>query len=203
MKRKFSASFFPSPGAVRRVFMPFSLLALLLVSLHAGAVAQDKAPQKPFTNEDLMKMDRGKMRPPSGARFDVIFAEGTKAMYAVLLHNDERRFVQDLYHISQLEIIEAMVGEAKKFALTEEAVGGAKPLTTRFSNEQLPNFFIDVSKMGKQTRFYITMKGSNGTMTLEAGAIRRGAPAKKPDEVVEPMLFDTLIERIQAAKQPN
>jgi hypothetical protein len=182
----------------------FTLIVLVLV-VSSTSFAQEKQPPKKYTPEELFKLDKGKSRPPTGPKFEVIFAEGTKASYVVVLHSEDQGFVQDIYHVSQIGIIEAILVEAAKFGLTEEAVGGAKPLTTRFSDPQLPGFFIDVSKLGRQSRFYVTLKGINGKLTVDAGVLKRvekkPGEDKQKEEVREPIFFDKLLATIQAAKQ--
>ena len=178
----------------------FFIFFLALVS--GAALAQDKKPQKQYTEAELMKLDKGKMRPPGGPRFEVVFAQGTIASYVVLLHSEDRSLVQDLYHVNQLGIMEAIIEEAAKFGPTEESAGGVKAVTTRFSDPQLPGFFIDVSKNLKETRYYVTLQSGGRKLTIDAGARKRGQ--KKPDEQApEPILFDGLLESIRSAKQPT
>lgn len=178
-----------------------AIISVLLLAIIASAQNKQKSAPKPHTAEALTNLDaNAKMKLPAGPNFEVLFAEGTKAQYVVLLHSEDRRFVQNLFHANQLDVMEAIITEAKKFGPTEEAVGGAKPLTTRFSDKQIPEFFVDVAKIGRQTRYYVTLKGSNGTLTVDAGGIKRG-DQKNKDEESDTIFFDKLIERIQTAKQ--
>jgi len=173
---------------------------LFLVSLlftNTLCARQDKTPQKPFTPEDLRKMDKGKMRPPHGASFQIV-ATSSKGMYLALMA-DEQKTVIEYFLYDKLAILEAIVSEAKKFGLTEEAVGGAKPLTTRFSDKQVPSFIVDVTKVGKMTHFYITLKGQTesgpqGNLTIDVGSIKRG------DSEAKAKLYD-ILENIQSAKE--
>ena len=178
----------------------FIILSLALVS--GASLAQDKMPPKKYTEAELLKLDKGKVRPPSGPRFEIVFAQGTIATYVVLLHSEDRSFVQDLYHVNQLGVMEAIIEEAARFGPTEEAVGGVKAVTTRFSDPQLPGFFIDVSKNLKETRYYVTLQSSGKKLTIDAGARKRGQ--KKPEEAEpEPILFDGMLDSIRSAKQPT
>ena len=107
--------------------------------------------------------------------------EGTRTLYTVVLHRAHRTFVQSPIDVTRLDLMEAIIVEAKKFGLTEEAAGGAKPITTRFSDKKLPDFFVDVSKINLQTRFYVTLKGNGSMLTIDAGG-SNGAREKKKNE---------------------
>src|SRR5215813_7690067 len=89
-----------------------------------------------------------------------------------------------------------MVETAKTNGLTGKNVGVVRPQTTRFSDDQLPSFLVDVAKTGKQSHFYITMKNRNGILTIDAGAIRRD----KPDDPEIKPLFLSIVEQIKNAK---
>jgi hypothetical protein len=174
---------------------------LFLVSLLFAApllAGQEKTPQKVFTPEDLRKMAKGKLSPPHEARFQIDPIESSKGMYLAFIA-EESKVVREFVFYDKLSILEAIVLEAKKFGLNEEAVGGAKPLTTRFSDKQVPNFIVDVQKAGKMTQFFVTLKGQTesgqmGSLTISAGSIKRGDPDAKA-------MFYDIVENVQAAKQ--
>lgn len=177
-----------------RLFNKFCFLLLVTLSVSSTTFAQEKkTPPKPFTPEELQKMDKGKRRPPKGPTFQITPIEQVKGMYLALLADDQGRTLEEFFLFEKLPILEAIVLEAKNFGLTEEAVGGAKPLTTRFSDRQVPNFMVDVSKVAKQTHFYVTMLNQRGKITVDAGAIKRGDPEATA------MLYD-ILTKIQAAK---
>ena len=171
---------------------------LILISLfftNTLLARQEKTPKKPYTPAELRKMDKGKMRPPHGASFQINPMELNKGMYLALIGDEEGRTAQDFVLYDKLPILEAIISEAKKFGSTEEAVGGAKPLTTRFSDKQVPYFVVDVSKVGKLSHFYITLKGqTGGSITIHAGTINRG------DTEAKAMLYDILVN-VQAMRE--
>lgn len=180
-----------------KLFCKFCLLFLVSLMFSNPLLAQEKkAPQKPLTPEELQKADKGKLRPPKGASFQIAPIENAKGLYLALLADDENRTLEEFFQVDKLPVLEAIVAEAKKFGFTEEAVGNAKPLTTRFSDKQVPNFVVDVSKIAKQTHFYVTMKTQRGKITVDAGTIKRG----DPDATA--LLFD-MLNKIQAVKSQS
>jgi hypothetical protein len=171
------------------------MAAAVLFVVSAAVQAQNAKPvSRPLTEEQLREMNKGKFHPPSGASFSLSLATGNQ-FYTALL-SDGGKFVQESYTHNQLPLLEAIVETAKAFGLTEENVGVVKPITTRFSDEQLPSFMIDVAKTGKQSRFYITMKNRSGILTVDAGAIRRD----KPDDPEIKPLFLSILEQVKNAK---
>src|SRR5689334_5576034 len=171
------------------------MVVAVLFSVSAAVLAQDAKPvSRPLTEEQLSEMNKGKFHPPSGASFNLSLATGNQFFTALL--SDGGKFVQESYTHNQLPVLEAIVETAKAFSMTEESVGVAKPITTRFSDDQLPSFTVDVVKTGKQSRFYITMKNRNGILTVDAGAIRRD----KPDDPEITPLFLSILEQVKNAK---
>jgi hypothetical protein len=55
---------------------------------------------------------------------------------------------------------------------------------------------IDVSKMGNQSQFFITVNSTNRVVTIDAGLIKRGDPKAKA------FLFD-ILRRVQEAKNAS
>jgi hypothetical protein len=155
-----------------------------------------KGPPKPYTPEELQKMDKGKLHPPKGPSFQIATIENVKGQCLALLADDQGRTLEEFIQLDKLPILEAIVSEAIKFGLTEESVGGTKPLTTRFSDKQAPNFVVDVSKVAKQTRFYVTINGLRGRLTIDAGTIKRG----DPDATA---LLNEIHTKIQAVQAQN
>ncbi len=172
---------------------------LLFISLFLSNTldAQEKkGPPKPYTPEELQKMDKGKIRPPKGATFQITSIETVKGVHLALLADEHGRTMEEFFQTDKLPILEAIVSEAKSFGLTEESVGGTKPVTTRFSDKQVPNFVVDVSKVAKQTRFYVTMQNRTGKITADAGTIKRG----DPDATA---LLYVILTKIQTAKSQS
>ena len=173
----------------------FALSALLFLSGTAFAQKDTKAPPpKPISDEELRKLEKTRVRPPSGAMFYLGPVEGAPGRFSMLLTDDAQSFVEESYLGNQLALIEAVMVEAKKFAQNEESVGRSKGITTRFFDKQEPTFMVDVEKAGNISRFYVTIKNVAGKkLTVYTGAIKRGEPEGK-------LLFNTMLERIQAAR---
>ena len=179
-----------------KLFSRFCFLLFVSLFFSNALLAQEKKAQpKPFTPEELQKMDEGKRRPPKGPTFQISPIENVKGNVSVLLA-DGPQTLEDFFQFDKLPILEAIVSEAKRFGLNEESVGGAKPLTTRFSDKQVPNFIVDVSKIAKQTHFYVTMQNQIGKLTIDAGVIKRGDPDASA------LLYE-MLTKIQKAKSEN
>jgi hypothetical protein len=161
-----------------KLFIKFGLLLCISLFISNTLLAQGKKPApKPLTDEELQKLDKGKKRPPTtGAAFQISPIESVKGVCHALLVDGENRTFEDFIPLDKLPLLEAIITEARKFGLTEESVGTTKPVTTRFSDKQVPNFVVDVSKQGKQTHFYVTMQSKVGKITVDAGVIKRGDP---------------------------
>jgi hypothetical protein len=172
------------------------LLTLSLLVSHTLFAQEKKGPPKEFTPEELQKMDKGKRRPVKGASFQITPIESVKGVCLALLADGQGKMLEEFFLFDKLPVLEAIVTEAKNFGLTEEAVGKGKAETTRFSDKQVPNFVVDVSKLGKQTQFYVTVQTRQGKITLDAGAIKRGDPDATP------FLYD-ILAKIQGAKNLN
>jgi hypothetical protein len=177
-----------------KLFAKICLLFLVSLFFANAIFAQQSKPvSKPLTPEDLRKMDKGKMRPPHGAVFEITYIEGVKGMCDAVLADGNGQTLDEFFLYEKLPLLVAIISEAKKFGLTEEAVGTNKALTTRFSDKQVPNFIVDVSKTGKQTHFYLTVKNQTQSITLDAGKIKRGDPEEK-------IFLDEILTKIQAVK---
>ncbi len=171
-----------------------SLSAILLLCSVVSLAQEQKPRQAPLTEKQLQEMNKGKIHPPSGASFQISLASGNQ-FYTVLLA-DGGRYIQEPFTHNQLPVLEAIVEAAREFSLTEEKAGVVQPIVTRFSDEQLPSFSIDVAKTGKQSRYYITMKTRSGILTVDGGSIRRDKP--NDDEVK--LLFHSIAEQIKSVK---
>lgn len=175
------------------------LLAMLFsVALPAEGSPQkpQKAPQKPQQQStiDLQRPERAVIKPPSGPTFYISPVEGAVSMFSVLLGDGAGNTVAGTFTLQQLDVFEAVLEEAKAFALTDEKVGSGAPITTRLMEQHEWSFFVDVSKMGDKSRFYISLVTPQGKLTAPAGEITRGS--KKEHSA---MLIDAL-SRIKDAK---
>jgi beta-galactosidase GanA len=114
--------------------------------------------------------------------------------FSILLSDADNRTVADSFSLSQIDIFEAVMIEAEKFAKTNEAAGAADaPKVTRFVDKKEPSLIVDVAKTGIESRFYVTLNCLTGHITVDAGAIKRDG--KEHDA-----LFYSMLSRIQALK---
>jgi hypothetical protein len=176
-------------------FVAVILLSLLIPVTSYGQ--KTKGSVKPPSEEELMKMHRkATMVPPSGASFYIAPITETPWQYTVLLADNEGRTISGTFSINQVKLFEALLVEAGKFAETDESVGGARAVITRFQDRKDPAFIVDVAKRGLESRFYVTIS-ILGTqkLTIDAGAIKRGPKEKQS----EPLFFE-IISRVQKAK---
>ena len=123
------------------------------------------APQPPIDQSKLV-------RPPSGPSFSISQAEGAKGMFSILL-GDGTKTVSGLFTLQQVEVFEAVLDAAKTFALSDEKVGSGSPITTRLMDQHEWSMFVDVPKIGKQSKIYISLTTPQGKVTAPAGEITR------------------------------
>ena len=183
------------------------ILALVIFSIAAPVnsfgqkwSAQKEAKPRPreYTAEELAEMSRRAEerrninKTPSSDFFYISSVGGNPDALIIVLANADKNEVSQIFHIKQVLVFEALMNAAKEFAQTEESVGANKPLTTQFFDKQVPAFIVDVTKMGSESRFFITIKGFNNKVTLDAGAIKR-----EDRETVT--VFHDILSRLQAA----
>jgi hypothetical protein len=114
----------------------------------------------------------------------------------VLFNDVDNRTVADTFMRSQIEIFEALMVEAKNFAETNEAVGTrAAPKTTRFVDKNEKAFIVDVTKIGEESRLYLTMKCMSGVITIDGGVIPRNK------KTYAPPLFESILSRVHSSLQ--
>jgi hypothetical protein len=132
------------------------------------------------------------------ANFNLTRNLETPSEFSLIITEGEERSVSGSFTVKQLDIIRAIIIEAKKFALTAEDVGANKPIITQFFEKQEPSFLIDVEKFGTVSRFYITFKTQIGTITVEAGTSDRNSKR-------ETGLLFNLLSRLEAeiARSPK
>lgn len=142
------------------------------------------------------KAERAKhlIRPPSGKGFYIEPVGEDHATFSILLNDDKKQRVAGTFRLAQVEIFQALLEEAKKFAESEEAAGTpGSPKTTRFMDKDEKSFIVDVEKTGPESHFYVTLQTLQGTLTLDAGTIKRGGKNNTP-------LFYAIITRVQEAR---
>jgi len=111
--------------------------------------------------------------------------------YSLVLSDPDERSISGVFSIDQLQILRAIMAEAEKFALSEEAVGAKEPIITRFADKHEQAFLIDVEKLGNQSRLFVTVSSDIGRMTADAGRINRSVKRE------EGFFFD-LLSRLQS-----
>jgi hypothetical protein len=172
-------------------------LLLLVLLAPVASFAQDKvkSPPKEMPMKEQLKLDKkATIKIPSGTGFYVSPIEQHPNHFSILLSDADNRTVADSFSFSQIQVFEAVMIEAEKFAKTNEAAGTPDaPKVTRFVDKKEPSFIIDVEKAGMQSKFYVTLDCLNGHITVDAGTIMRDG--KDYDT-----LFYNILSRIQALK---
>jgi len=161
------------------------LLGLSALLVSPVAFAQDrtkKQPQKPEIIIPQIDPTKG-MKPPSGPSFYIAPVEGSKPMFSVLLGDGAGNTVAGTFTLQQIDVFEAVLLAAKTFALSDEKVGSGKPITTRLMEQHEWSLFVDVSKIGNQSRFYVSLITPQGKLTAPAGEITRGSK-KEPSALL-------------------
>jgi hypothetical protein len=184
---------------LKPVIKLFCLLSLI-VSAQVASFAQEKVktPPRDMPLKEQLKLDKNAIiKIPSGASFYIAPIEQHPNNFSILLSDSNNRTVADSFSLSQLEIFEAVMIEAEKFAKTNEDSGAATaPKITRFVDKKEPSLIIDVEKAGIESRFFVTLNCLGGHITVDAGAIKRDG--KEHDT-----LFSTILSRIQAMKSAS
>jgi len=109
------------------------------------------------------------------------------------MSDQEGKIVTGEFRLAQINVFEAIMIEAEKFAVSPQDVGTSKPVITRFYDKQEPSFFVDVAKMGNDSQFFITVKSLTDQVTVDTGRIKRSTPKAK-------VFFHEVLAQIKAAK---
>lgn len=167
------------------------LAVLVTPATPFGQKQQPKRPPREITPEQIER-HKETIKPPTGANFYLEKIADTRNQFSLLFTDADGRTVAGSFYVSQLSLFEALLVAAGEFAETEEAVGtAAKPITTRFKDKKEPSFAVDVEKIGRQSRFYVSVNCLTGKLTLDAGAIKRG------DKDRGNILFLTILSRVK------
>jgi hypothetical protein len=167
--------------------------ATLITLVAAGTSAAQQKKQPPPRVHWEKDPSHKILRAPSGASLYIEAVGEDRSTFSMLLSDENNRTVAGNFRREQIDIFEALMVEAKKFAESEEAAGlPGKSRTTRFMDKNEKSFFVDVQKAGVESRFYITLKTLEGIITVDMGAIRRGSKKDSP-------LFFTALARVQSA----
>lgn len=179
-------------GRLVRRLVGLCIVATLISGIVPGQEKQkhssDLSPKK------LREMEKHGLRPPSsGPSFFIGPIEGS-LLFSVLLGDGSGRTVSGSFNEHQIEVFEAVLQAAKDFALNDESVGTSAPITTRLMEQHEWSLFVDVSKINKQSRLYVSLVSVSGRMTAPAGEITRGGKNEQA-----PLLFD-ILSRVRDAR---
>jgi len=158
----------------RKLIIMIAALGVISSIASVAGRAQDKYQKYQKPTVPQQPVDPSKLvRPPSGPSFYISPIEGTKGMFSILLGDGSGKTVAGSFSLQQVEIFEAVLEAAKAFAFTDEKVGSSSPITTRLMDQHEWSLFVDVSKLGKQSTFYISLITPQGKLTTVAGEITR------------------------------
>lgn len=156
---------------ITKVIALLSVAFLLSLNTTGQNKKEEKSPE--LTPERLAIANAN--RPPSGAGFYIGPIDGPHPMFNLLLTDDGGRSVTGSFTPQQVEVFEAVLESASAFALTEEAVGDRSPIITRLMDQHEWSLFVDVAKLGKKSRFYVSLMSVSGRLTADGGEITRGS----------------------------
>lgn len=180
------------------------VIAIIFVLVLVPASSLGQKAQKPqkqrheapqLTPKELEERAKNAVRPRPAKAFHIGRIENDPNRFSLLLSDENSRIVNALFTMNQLLLVEAVILEAQRFADTEEAVGATKAVITRFYDKAAPELVIDVAKKGQESRFFITLQGFNGKLTIEAGKIKRDRKGEERDGV-----FYSMIKQIEVIK---
>ena len=133
--------------------------------------------------------------PQSGSSFFVGPVEAAPGTFSVLL-SEGRQSVTGIFSYKQIEVFEAVLQAAKEFAQSDEAVGKTNPIITRLMDQHEWSLFVDVSKKGDRSQYYVTLITVSGKLTAAAGEIVRGNKKEEPKT-----LFADILSKLKEAKE--
>ena len=181
-------------------------LGMLALLISPAGFAQDrtqkmqqKMQEKPAMDPVRIDLRKG-MKPPSGPSFYIGPVEGSQSMFSVLLGDGGGNTVAGSFTLQQIDVFEAVLQAAKEFALTDEKVGSGTPITTRLMEQHEWSLFVDVSKIGNQSRFYVSLITPQGKLTAQAGEITRGSK-KEPSALLLNILSQ--VQEVTASSRPQ
>jgi hypothetical protein len=171
--------------------IPLLVLLVMLATPFGQKKQQPKRPPREVTPEQLER-HKETIKPPTGASFYLERIADGHNQFSLLFTDADGRTVSGVFYLNQLSLFEALLVAASEFADTDEAVGTtAKPITTRFKDKKEPSFAVDVEKIGRHSRFYVSVNCLTGKLTVDAGAIKRG------DKDRGSILFLSILSRVK------
>lgn len=171
-------------------------LALIVLVCSSDSFAQKRAkqPGKQPAPPEMHAESKRKLTPPTGSSFYLEAVADAPNQYSLLLTDANNRAVAGTFLRTQLTIFQALLVAASEFGETNESAGTtSKPVTTRFRDKNEPSFVVDVEKTATNSRFYVSMSCLAGTITVDAGAIKRGSKDQGNP------LFFTILSRVKTA----
>jgi len=169
------------------------VFTLLLSTTGFGQQKSKPAPRE-LTPKELREIERRAIRAPSGAGFYIAPIEGGRGLFSVLLTDANGKSVTGTFTLQQVEVFEAVLEASKEFALNNDKVGSGTPIVTRLMEQHEWSLFVDVSKIGDESRLYVSLVTPTGKLTTEAGQINRAS--KKPPSA----LLLKMLSQVQEAK---
>jgi len=140
-----------------------SKLGALLVGLFAAITAPPVHAVLPLAQDNVVR----------DVTFTLTRLPENPKQFSLVLSDPDERSISGVFSDDQLQILRAIMIEAEKFALSEEAVGAKEPIITRFADKKDKAFVVDVEKLGTQSRLLMTVNSEIGRMTADAGRINR------------------------------
>jgi hypothetical protein len=137
----------------------FFFVALMIVLWSLATPAQDKS----------TRSGKVSSRGPGGGTMSFARLPEDPSQYNLVLSDGEETVVTGTFDMEQLQLIRAIMSEARKFALSEEGASKEEATTTRFSDPEIESLYVDVEKFGSQSSLFVTLNTDNGQMTVEGG----------------------------------
>jgi hypothetical protein len=171
-------------------------LFTFLLSTTGFGQGKPKPVPKELTPKEQKELQSKALRAPSigTASFYIGPIEGGRGLFSVLLTDATGQSLAGTFTFQQVEVFEAVLEASKAFALSNEKVGSGTPIITRLMEQHEWSLFVDVSKIGDESRLYVSLVTPTGKLTTEAGEINRAS--KKPPSA----LLLKMLSQVQEAK---
>jgi hypothetical protein len=119
------------------------------------------------------RVEKPSSKGPTGATLSFNKLAEDASKFNMVASDGEETVVTITFTLEQLKLVQAIMSEARAFALTEEGASGTDATTTRFSDDEVAGLTVDVMKFGVQSSLFVTITSDNGEITAEAGLIDR------------------------------
>lgn len=141
--------------------------------------------------QDSYAPTRTSKKSPTGATYSFNRSPENLMNFNLVISDGEEAVVSASFSVDQLEVLQSLLAEAKRFASGDEAAGMNEPLTTRFFDAHEHALVIDVMKYKNQSRFFVTLKSQVGRLTVEAGSFNRSSKTEEG-------FFSDLLSRVES-----